>query len=243
MTQLHFEVTRRDGGHAAASASPSPREPGFGKTFTDHMVVATWTPERRLAARAGRGPTGRSRSTRPRRCCTTPRRSSRDQGLPPRRRLDLDLPARGQRRPLRPLGPPPRAARAARADFIESLRQLVTVDQAWVPAGDAGEKSLYLRPFMFASEAFLGVRPAQRGHLLRHRLPGRRLLRRRAQARDAVDLHRLRPRGRGWHRRRQVRRQLRQPRSPASSRASSTAATRPSSSTPRRTPTSRSSAA
>ena len=47
------------------------------------------------------------------------------------------------------------------ADFIESLRQLVAVDQAWVPAGDAGEKSLYLRPFMFASEAFLGVRPAQ----------------------------------------------------------------------------------
>ncbi|MBV9830747.1 MAG: branched-chain amino acid aminotransferase, partial [Marmoricola sp.] len=29
-----------------------------------------------------------------------------------------------------------------------------------VPDG-AGEKSLYLRPFMFASEAFLGVRPAQ----------------------------------------------------------------------------------
>jgi branched-chain amino acid aminotransferase len=29
-----------------------------------------------------------------------------------------------------------------------------------VPAGDAGEASLYLRPFMFASEAFLGVRPA-----------------------------------------------------------------------------------
>ena len=28
-------------------------------------------------------------------------------------------------------------------------------------AGPGGEKSLYLRPFMFASEAFLGVRPAQ----------------------------------------------------------------------------------
>ena len=46
------------------------------------------------------------------------------------------------------------------ADFIESLRQLVSVDQEWVPGAD-GEKSLYLRPFMFASEAFLGVRPAQ----------------------------------------------------------------------------------
>ena len=29
-----------------------------------------------------------------------------------------------------------------------------------MPAGDGGETSLYLRPFMFASEAFLGVRPA-----------------------------------------------------------------------------------
>ncbi|MCL2850119.1 MAG: branched-chain amino acid aminotransferase [Micrococcales bacterium] len=47
----------------------------------------------------------------------------------------------------------------AEADFVESLRALVAVDKAWVPTGE--EMSLYLRPFMFASEAFLGVRPAQ----------------------------------------------------------------------------------
>ena len=35
-----------------------------------------------------------------------------------------------------------------------------SADQRWVPDA-AGEKSLYLRPFMFASETFLGVRPAQ----------------------------------------------------------------------------------
>jgi branched-chain amino acid aminotransferase len=46
------------------------------------------------------------------------------------------------------------------SDFVESIRLLVTTDEKWVPAGDAGEASLYLRPFMFASEAFLGVRPA-----------------------------------------------------------------------------------
>jgi branched-chain amino acid aminotransferase len=45
-------------------------------------------------------------------------------------------------------------------DFIASLRALVEVDRAWVPAPGEGEASLYLRPFMFASEAFLGVRPA-----------------------------------------------------------------------------------
>ncbi len=45
------------------------------------------------------------------------------------------------------------------ATFIESLRQLVLADQAWVPSGDG--EALYLRPFMIATEAFLGVRPAR----------------------------------------------------------------------------------
>src|SRR5690554_3043882 len=44
--------------------------------------------------------------------------------------------------------------------FIESLKQLIAVDGAWVPS--APETSLYLRPFMFAKEAFLGVRPAKK---------------------------------------------------------------------------------
>ncbi|QCC76870.1 branched-chain amino acid aminotransferase [Nocardioides daphniae] len=45
-------------------------------------------------------------------------------------------------------------------DFIQAVEALVKVDERWVPAGE-GEKSLYLRPFMFASEKFLGVRPSQ----------------------------------------------------------------------------------
>jgi branched-chain amino acid aminotransferase len=44
--------------------------------------------------------------------------------------------------------------------FVESVKQLVTIDAAWVPS--APETSLYVRPMMFASEAFLGVRPARR---------------------------------------------------------------------------------
>jgi branched-chain amino acid aminotransferase len=43
--------------------------------------------------------------------------------------------------------------------FLESLRQLVEVDKDWVPNGDG--EALYLRPFMIATEAFLGVRPAR----------------------------------------------------------------------------------
>ena len=44
--------------------------------------------------------------------------------------------------------------------FLESIRQLVAVDKGWVPSGEGA--SLYLRPFMIATEAFLGVRPAKR---------------------------------------------------------------------------------
>jgi branched-chain amino acid aminotransferase len=45
-------------------------------------------------------------------------------------------------------------------DFVQAVDELVKVDQRWVP-DNAGEKSLYIRPFMIASEVFLGVRPAQ----------------------------------------------------------------------------------
>jgi branched-chain amino acid aminotransferase len=44
--------------------------------------------------------------------------------------------------------------------FIQSLREIIAVDGAWVPSGE--DQSLYLRPFMFAKEAFLGVRPAHK---------------------------------------------------------------------------------
>ena len=43
--------------------------------------------------------------------------------------------------------------------FLESLRRLVSVDADWIPEGDGA--ALYLRPFMIATEAFLGVRPAR----------------------------------------------------------------------------------
>src|ERR1044071_3724234 len=43
------------------------------------------------------------------------------------------------------------------AVFIEAVEQLVRIDRAWIPGGDG---SLYLRPFMIASEIFLGVKPS-----------------------------------------------------------------------------------
>jgi len=43
--------------------------------------------------------------------------------------------------------------------FVEAVRQQVLADRDWFPTVEGG--SLYLRPFMFASEAFLGVRPSR----------------------------------------------------------------------------------
>jgi branched-chain amino acid aminotransferase len=42
--------------------------------------------------------------------------------------------------------------------FIDSCTALVEADNAWFPDVEGG--SIYLRPFMFASEVFLGVRPS-----------------------------------------------------------------------------------
>jgi branched-chain amino acid aminotransferase len=44
--------------------------------------------------------------------------------------------------------------------FVESLRALVEVDEAWVPTDP--DQSLYLRPFMIASDVGLGVKPSSR---------------------------------------------------------------------------------
>jgi branched-chain amino acid aminotransferase len=43
--------------------------------------------------------------------------------------------------------------------FLQAVETLVRTDRAWIPDGDG---SLYIRPFMFASEVFLGVRPSHR---------------------------------------------------------------------------------
>jgi len=134
--------------------------PGFGKTFTDHMVLATWTTDQGWhdAKVTAYGP-----------LCLDPSAAVLHyaqeifEGMKAYRHAD------GSVWTFRPEVNAARFARSARrlalpelsqADFIGSLRALVVTDEKWVPAGDGGEASLYLRPFMFASEAFLGVRPA-----------------------------------------------------------------------------------
>lgn len=42
--------------------------------------------------------------------------------------------------------------------FIEGMRQLISLDQAWIPMKN--DFSLYIRPFMFSSDELIGVRPS-----------------------------------------------------------------------------------
>jgi branched-chain amino acid aminotransferase len=157
---LTFEVTRRSDPRPDAEREAVLANPGFGTTFTDHMVTATW--------RKGEGwSEGRVVPYGP--ITLMPSAAVLHyaqeifEGMKAYRHED------GSIWTFRPEANAQRMMRSARRmtlpelpeeDFLASLRALVQVDQAWVPAGDSGESSLYLRPFMYASEAFLGVRPA-----------------------------------------------------------------------------------
>jgi branched-chain amino acid aminotransferase len=48
--------------------------------------------------------------------------------------------------------------------LVEAIRKLVDVDRAWVPRSPG--TAIYVRPFMLATEAFLGVRPSRTYSLL-----------------------------------------------------------------------------
>lgn len=43
--------------------------------------------------------------------------------------------------------------------MMEALKELLKIDSAWVP--ESKESALYIRPFMFATDEFLGVKPSE----------------------------------------------------------------------------------
>jgi branched-chain amino acid aminotransferase len=146
------------------TTSPRPRTPeselGFGKVFTDHMLTVEWTakdgwhdakvvPYGPLAMdpaasvlhygqamfegmKAFRGADGKIRLFRLMRHC---------------QRM-----AAGAPRLCLPALPP--------EDMAAAIQAIVRTDADWVPG--APESSLYIRPTLIATEAFLGVRPAER---------------------------------------------------------------------------------
>ena len=109
--------------------------------------------------------------------------------------------------------------------FIESLRQLIAVDEPWVPPA-GGEESLYLRPVHLRHRA--GPRRAAGHRIPLHgdRLAGGRVLQGRHQAGQRVAVDGVRARLPRRHRCGQVRRQLRRVAAGAGPGQPRTAATR-----------------
>jgi len=133
--------------------------PGFGTNFTDHMIVIDWREDAGWHnARIGpRGPIALDPAA-----AVLHYAQEIFEGLKAYQQPDGGLAL------FRPEANAARfnasAARLAmpplpEETFVESIRLLVDADRAWVPAMDGA--SLYLRPFMIATEAFLGVRPAK----------------------------------------------------------------------------------
>ncbi|MCC5035711.1 branched-chain amino acid aminotransferase [Streptomyces sp. WAC 00631] len=132
--------------------------PGFGRHFTDNMVTVKWTEGRGWhdaelvpyaplsvdpanmtlhyaqtifeGLKAYRRPDGSVATFRPEANAERFRSSARRLAMP---ELPTEL-------------------------FLAAVDALITQDKAWVPG--TGEQSLYIRPFMFATEVGLGVRPA-----------------------------------------------------------------------------------
>ncbi len=152
---IRFKVTPTTSPVSAAERDRRLANPGFGRVFTDHMVSIKWEAERGWydaelrpygplsldpgtvflhyaqgifeGLKAYRQPDGGVAVFRPAANAARFRRSSQRMALP-------ELPEE---------------------TFVEAIDLLLQHDHAWVPS--APDHSLYLRPFMFASDVGLGV--------------------------------------------------------------------------------------
>ena len=136
------------------------KDPGFGKLFTDHMVVIDYDEDKGGWHKATLGP--REAISLDPAAAVLHYAQEIFEGMKAYKQGDDTLalfrPEQNARRfneSARRMAMPELPEEL----FLESIRQLVAADRDWVPGDPDG--SLYLRPFMFASEAFLGVRPAK----------------------------------------------------------------------------------
>lgn len=156
--ELRFDVLPSQTPVSAEERTRVMADPGFGRVFSDHMVTIRWT--------AGKG--------------------WHDAKVEARKPFQLDpacavlhyaqeifegLKAYGAADGSITMFRPERNARRFNASaqrlampelpeelFLRACEELIRIDRPWVPSDPEG--SFYLRPFMFASEAFLGVRPS-----------------------------------------------------------------------------------
>ncbi len=155
---LLFQVMPNDNAKSVEERDAILANPGFGKNFTDHMVDICWS-ERGGWHRPRVQPYGP--------ITLDPSAAVLHYGQEVFEGLKAYRHSDGSIWSFRPEANAARMQRSARRlalpelpaeYFLESIRQLIAVDAEWVSS--APETSLYLRPFMFAKEAFLGVRPA-----------------------------------------------------------------------------------
>ena len=158
MTTLAYRITRNSSPTSADCRNEILAAPGFGKHFSDHMLSITWTAED-----GWHDPRVEPYGPIPMDPATSVLHYAQEifEGLKAYRHAD------GSVWTFRPEANAERFQRSARRlalpelptdEFVAALEVLVRLDVDWVPVG--GENSLYLRPFMFASEVFLGVRPS-----------------------------------------------------------------------------------
>jgi branched-chain amino acid aminotransferase len=159
-TGFEFAVTVNEAARSEAEREDVMANPGFGKHFTDHMVDICWS---------AKGGWHRPRVQPYGPIALDPAAAVLHYGQEIFEGLKAYRHADGSIWSFRPEANAARMQRSATRlalpqlpteYFIESLKQLIAVDGNWVP--NAEETSLYLRPFMFAKEAFLGVRPAEK---------------------------------------------------------------------------------
>lgn len=157
---LTFKISPTDAPTTLLKREELLKNPGFGKIFTDHMAVVEWTEEKKWhnARICARKPFE-----------IDPASAVLHYGQEIFEGMKAYRNSKGQVTLFRPDQNADRMAKSAvrmgmpivpHDIFLQAVEQLVKLDKDWIPTSE--DSSLYLRPFMFANENFLGVRPSNR---------------------------------------------------------------------------------
>ena len=158
MSDLTFETKPHPAPRSPEQRAALMVDPGFGRVFTDHMVLARYT-----AGRGWHDAELKAREAIPLDPAAAVLHYAQEifEGLKAYRTSD------GGAALFRPEANAKRFAKSAERmamapfpedSFVAAMKLLVKADRDWIP--DTADGSLYLRPFMIANEAFLGVKPA-----------------------------------------------------------------------------------
>jgi branched-chain amino acid aminotransferase len=155
---VDFEIHRHDNPVSADERAALMADPGFGRVFTDHMVTIRYADEKDWydARVEPRAPIPMDPAT-----AVLHYAQEIFEGLKAYHSADGGVTMfRPEANAARFRASAERMAMPAIPDelFLGSLHELIKIDREWIPS--AAEASLYLRPFMYASEVFLGVKPS-----------------------------------------------------------------------------------